>query len=192
MRIELLGYEDLLVSRLVNADGSPMRDPSGRPIVNKDGTPVENWGRWYFKEFAGKASIVGTDNPEGVIIMRVRGAELAGEMMQLWRPSVQEVPAQQQPEGRLLPKSTYRLCYRRAHYDWRVRDEEMDWFDPDSLHFVAGYVGDLVGSWFNDPLAHIFHTKELVLVDGSTPCLTAQHVPCSGHGLAVLLDPSLS
>lgn len=192
MRIEIPAYSHLLVSKLANENGTPMRDPQGMPIVDQEGNPVENWGRWYFKEFAGKACISGTDSSKGMIMMQVKDALLEGDMMWLRRPSIQDVPAQQQVAGRLLPKATYRLCYRRAHSDWRVRNEEMDWNDPDALHFVNGYVGDLVGTWFNDPMAHIFHTKDLVLTDGLTPCLTSQQTPCAGHNLAVLLDPSLT
>ena len=192
MRIEIPGYENLLVSRLVNEDGSPMRDPQGNPIVDENGNPIENWGRWYFKEYAGKAVIEGTDNPNGVILMHVRSAVLDGDKTALRRPTVEEVPPQIQVAGRLMPQSTYRLCYRRAKFDWRIRDENMEWTDPDALHFVAGYKGDLAGTWFNDPLAHIFHMKTLVLTDGATPCHPTENTPCPGHGVAHLLDASLA
>ena len=171
-----------------------MRDPQGLPILDSAGNPVENWGRWYFKEFVGKAVIDGTDNPKGVILMHVRSAGLDSNrpaMMVLRRPTVEEVPPQVQVAGRLMPQSTYRLCYRRAKFDWRIRDEHMAWDAPDALHFVTGYKGDLAGTWFNDPMAHIFHTQTLVLTDGPTPCRPASHNPCPGHGVAYLLDPSL-
>ena len=191
MRAEIPVYESLLVSRLVNEDGSPMRDPQGLPIVDVAGNPLQNWGRWYFKEFAGKAVIEGTDNSKGVILMHVSRAVLDGDMMALRRPTVEEVPPQAQVAGRLMPQATYRLCYRRDHDDWRIRDESMTWDDPDALHFVTGYKGDLVGTWFNDPMAHIFHQQTLVLTDGAAPCQPTENHPCPGHGVAYLMDQHL-
>ena len=144
MRIVIPELKDLLVS---------VTQDSG-------GNKIENYGTWFFKEYAGKTVVTGTDNRSGVIRMEAK-AQMNGDILHLWRPD--DAPAHPIPAGRHLPKSMYRLCYRRAHYDWRVRDENMPWDHPDALHFVSGYVGDLVGSWFNDPLAHIFHTSEIVL-----------------------------
>ena len=61
-----------------------------------------------------------------------------------------------------LPDSHYRLCYRRAHNDWRVRDERKPFTDPEALIFVAGYLGDLNGDW-QDGGSHIFHNGPIYI-----------------------------
>ena len=62
----------------------------------------------------------------------------------------------------LLPESHYRLCFRRANNDWRVRDERKPWTDPDALVFVRKYVGDLNGNWM-DGGSHLFHDGEIYI-----------------------------
>jgi hypothetical protein len=166
MRITIPAFKDLLVSTL--------KDQHGNPVLNKDGEPVEHRGTWFFKEMAGNAVVTGTNNPHGVILMQA-SAQVDGDILYLRRPK--DVPPLPPAPGQRLPRAKYRLCYRRAYRDWRVRDEEMPWNDERALHFCRGYIGDLAGSWFADPLAHIFHHQSVILRD---------------DGLVQLVDESLS
>lgn len=50
-----------------------------------------------------------------------------------------------------LPDSHYRICYRRAHGDWRLRDE-----NTGELRHVANIKGDINLNWF-DGHSHFFH-----------------------------------
>ena len=77
-------------------------------------------------------------------------AKLASELDQRETAGVAHKP------DTLLPESHYRLCYRRANHDWRIRDERKPWNDPEALIFVAKYMGDLNGNWM-DGGSHIFH-----------------------------------
>lgn len=58
--------------------------------------------------------------------------------------------------GTMLPESHYRMCYRREHKDWRLRDERKDWTDPNALVHVADYEGPINLNWL-DRGSHIFH-----------------------------------
>lgn len=50
-----------------------------------------------------------------------------------------------------LPDSHWRMCYRRAHEDWRLRNEENG-----DLYHVLNYEGDFNMNWF-DGHSHFFH-----------------------------------
>jgi hypothetical protein len=109
---------------------------------------------YFFKEYGGKIVVTGTNNEKGRILMR-GAAELDGEWLSLWRPD--DAVAHPVVDGQVFPRARWRLCYRRSNRDWRLRNEDLPWNHPDSLHFVTGYVGDLNGNWFGDRVAHIFH-----------------------------------
>jgi len=91
---------------------------------------------WHFKEFLGKAVVVGTDNQRGRINLRERR------------------------------EATHnRLCYRRSSRDWRLRDERRP-DSPDALVFTASYVGDLSAEWDKrDNIAHIYHNGWTIIDD---------------------------
>jgi len=57
---------------------------------------------------------------------------------------------------RRLRASHYRMCYRRAHQDYRLRDEIPDSSGRQRLFHVRAYTGDLNGNW-QDGGSHIFH-----------------------------------
>jgi hypothetical protein len=110
---------------------------------------------WHFKEYLGKAQILGTDNSRGRLHIRAI-AMLHGETLIMYRdPSAEPHP---QVEGLHRSSTHNRLCYRRASRDWRLRDERMAWNDPEALKYVSSYVGDMSVEWNrNDSIAHIFH-----------------------------------
>lgn len=56
-----------------------------------------------------------------------------------------------------LPNSHWRMCYRRAHKDWRLRNEENG-----DLYHVANYVGPINLNWF-DGHSHFFHDGEIYM-----------------------------
>ena len=128
---------------------------------------------WYFKELLGKAQIIGTDNDLGRIQMRAM-ARVEDETLMLYRaPDAVPHP---KVEGVERLETYNRLCYRRSHRDWRVRDERRP-EAQDALAFVTGYVGDASVEWNHlDPVAHIYHKGSVII---------------AADGLAHLYDPSL-
>ena len=62
----------------------------------------------------------------------------------------------------MLPESHYRLCFRREHHDWRLRDERKPWTDSTALIHVAGYEGDVNINWL-DHGSHIFHDGKVYM-----------------------------
>lgn len=56
-----------------------------------------------------------------------------------------------------LPDSHWRMCYRRAHGDWRLRDE-----NTGNLYHVLNYEGDFNFNWF-DGHSHFFHDGPIYL-----------------------------
>ena len=130
---------------------------------------------WWFKEYLGKAVIVGTDNGRGRITLRAM-ARLDGEVLTMYRPP--DAKPHGMVEGLERKRTHNRLCYRRSSQDWRLRDERLPWNDPDALKFVTTYVGDLSAEWNGlDKIAHIYHNGTAVIDD--------QHI-CH------LYDPDLS
>jgi hypothetical protein len=115
---------------------------------------------WHFKELLGKAQMTGTDSIRGRINVRAM-ARLEDETLMLYR-APDAVP-HARVEGVERMDTHNRLCYRRSHRDWRVRDERRP-EAADALVFVTGYVGDLNVEWEGrDPIAHIFHNGEVVV-----------------------------
>ena len=148
----------------------------------QEGLPFGEWPVWWFKHMVGHPRVVGTDNSEGRIYLTGR-ALLQGDTLYLYRPKdsldITHLPVTNHFESicaltgptdmdrretvgvahkpdQLLPASHFRLCYRRANQDWRIRDHGLPWGHPDALIFVYTYVGDLNGNWM-DGGSHIFH-----------------------------------
>ena len=118
---------------------------------------------WWFKEYLGKAVVVGTDNGRGRITLRAM-ARLDGETLTMYRPP--DAKPHGMVEGLERNRTHNRLCYRRMSQDWRLRDERLPWNDPDALKFVTTYVGDLSAEWNGtDPIAHIYHNGTAVIDD---------------------------
>ena len=115
---------------------------------------------WHFKELLGKAEVTSTDNTRGRINVRAM-ARIEDETLMLYRaPDWKPHP---RVEGVERIDTHNRLCYRRSHRDWRVRDERRP-ESPDALVFVTGYVGDLNVEWEGrDPIAHIYHNGEVIV-----------------------------
>ena len=117
---------------------------------------------WWFKEFLGKAVVVGTDNERGRINLRGM-ARLDGETLTLYRPP----KAEPHPvvEGERREATHNRLCYRRSSRDWRLRDERRP-ESPDALVFIKSYVGDASFEWDrNDIVAHCYHNGSTVILN---------------------------
>jgi hypothetical protein len=116
---------------------------------------------WWFKEFLGRAQILGTDSKRGRINLRAM-ARIDGETLTTYRdPSAQPHP---EVEGERRESTHNRLCYRRQSQEWRLRDERMDWNHPDALRFTKDYVGDGVFEKHADDLvAHIFHNGYAII-----------------------------
>ena len=130
---------------------------------------------WWFKEYLGKAQVIGTDNGRGRITLRAM-ARIDGETLTMYRPP----DAKPHPlvQGLERKRTHNRLCYRRISKDWRLRDERLPWEHPDALKFVTSYCGDLSAEWDgSDKVAHIYHNGSTVIDD--------QHI-CH------LYDPDLS
>ena len=118
---------------------------------------------WWFKEFLGKAVVVGTDNERGRINLRGM-ARLDGETLTLYRPP-NAVP-HPLVEGANREATHNRLCYRRSSRDWRLRDERRP-DSPDALVFIKSYVGDLSAEWDRrDTIAHIYHNGNTIISQG--------------------------
>ena len=126
---------------------------------------------WHFKEFLGRAVVLGTDSERGRIYLRSM-ARISGETLTLYRPA--DAKPHWMVEDRFvtqrLEPTHNRLCYRRETKQWRIRDERKDWNNPESLKFVASYVGDLVAEWdSSDPWAHIYHNG-FAVIDNDGVC----------------------
>ena len=116
---------------------------------------------WHFKEYLGKAQILGTDNASGRLHMRA-SAMLDGETLIMYR----DITAEPHPQaaGVLRERTHNRLCYRRASQDWLLRDERMGWNNPEALKLVKSYVGDMNAEWNrNDSIAHIYHNGYVII-----------------------------
>ena len=122
---------------------------------------------WHFKEYLGKAEVLGTNNSSGRLHLRA-SAMLDGETLVMYRdPNAKPHPL---VEGLKRQTTHNRLCYRRASRDWRVRDERMGWNNPDALKFVTSYAGDMSAEWNrSDSVAHIFHNG-YVIIDSYNIC----------------------
>ena len=119
--------------------------------------------KWWFKEYLGKAQVLGTNNEKGRIHLRAM-ARLDGETLTMYRPA--DAPLHQLVEGDQRRATHNRLCYRRISRDWRLRDERMPWEADEALKFVSTYVGDLNAEWNgSDPIAHIYHNG-YTIIDG--------------------------
>ena len=111
--------------------------------------------KYWFKEYLGKAQVLGCDNKRGRINLRAI-AQINGETLTMWRDP--NAPPHEEVEGVRREKTHNRLCYRRMTEEWRLRDERLDWNDPEALVFTKSYVGDLNAEWHaNDSIAHIYH-----------------------------------
>jgi len=121
--------------------------------VGEDG--VEVW----CSEAEGLCEMVGTDNETGRLHVAVDGLEVEGEFVR----AVQEVQEVQLPLGavELEGAGYWRLCYRRAQQDWRVRDEN----GSGKVTFVNTYKGQVGLDW-HDHAAHLFHKGKMFLFEG--------------------------
>ena len=116
---------------------------------------------WWFKEYLGKAQILGTNNEKGRLYLRAM-AQIDDETLTTWRDLL--APRHEEIEGVRREKTHNRLCYRRATEEWRLRDERKDWNDPNALVFTKSYVGDLNSEWHkNDSVAHIYHNGYVII-----------------------------
>ena len=120
---------------------------------------------WHFKEFLGRAQILGTDSKRGRINLRAM-ARIDGETLTTYRdPSA---PFHAEVAGEKRASTHNRLCYRRQSQEWRLRDERMEWNHPEALRFTKNYVGDLNAEWhMRDNVAHIYHNgRATITQDG--------------------------
>ena len=116
---------------------------------------------WHFKEYLGKAQITGTDSKRGRIYLRAM-ARIDGETLTTYRDP--NALPHQEVEGEKRESTHNRLCYRRQSQEWRLRDERLDWNDPNALVFTKSYVGDLNAEWHtNDSIAHIYHNGYVII-----------------------------
>ena len=163
---------ELSLDRHARADGAYMRvifrDLSAHPSAVAR-HPYHSRGTahpytWWFKEVLGDAQVTSTDNREGRINMRGM-AILVGERLILYRDP--EALPHPEVEGIRREVTHNRLCYRRAGFDWRLRDERKtreNPNDPSNLVFVEGYVGDLHVEWpTDDVIGHIFHNGYVII-----------------------------
>ena len=111
--------------------------------------------KYWFKEYLGKAQVLGCDNKRGRLNLRAI-AQINGETLTMWRDP--NAPPHEEVAGVRREKTHNRLCYRRATEEWRLRDERLDWNHPEALVFTKSYKGDLNAEWHaNDSSAHISH-----------------------------------
>ena len=116
---------------------------------------------WWFKEYLGKAQVLGCDSKRGRLHLRAM-AQLNGETLTMYRDPA--APPHAVVEGIRRERTHNRLCYRRATEEWRLRDERMDWNHPDALVFTKSYIGDLNAEWHkNDSIAHIYHNGYAII-----------------------------
>jgi hypothetical protein len=134
---------------------------------------IGGW-EWWFKEYLGKAQVLSCDNKRGRLNLRAI-AQINGETLTMWRDP--DAPPHEEVEGIRRGKTHNRLCYRRQSQEWRLRDERMDWNNPDALVLTKSYKGDLNVEWHRaDSVAHIYHNGYSILTD---------------DGVAHLYDPEL-
>jgi len=130
----------------------------------EDGKQYGGWVHpytWWFKEYLGKAQILGTNNEKGRLYLRAM-AQIDDETLTTWRDLL--APRHEEVEGTRREKTHNRLCYRRATEEWRLRDERKDWNDPNALVFTKSYKGDLNSEWHkNDSVAHIYHNGYAII-----------------------------
>jgi len=130
----------------------------------EDGKQYGGWVHpytWWFKEYLGKAQILGTNNEKGRLYLRAM-AQIDDETLTTWRDLL--APRHEEVEGVRREKTHNRLCYRRATEEWRLRDERKDWNDPNALVFTKSYKGDLNSEWHkNDSVAHIYHNGYAII-----------------------------
>ena len=130
--------------------------------------------KYWFKECLGKAQLLSCDNKRGRLNLRAI-AQINGETLTMWRDP--DAPPHEEVEGIRRGKTHTRLCYRRQSQEWRLRDERMDWNNPDALVLTKSYKGDLNVEWHrDDSVAHIYHNGYSILTD---------------DGVAHLYDPEL-
>ena len=116
---------------------------------------------FWFKEYLGKAEILGTNNEEGRLYLRAM-ARIDNETLTMYRDPA--APPHKIVEGVVREKTHNRLCYRRATEEWRLRDERLEWNHPDALVFTKSYKGDLNAEWHaNDSVAHIYHNGYAII-----------------------------
>ena len=115
---------------------------------------------WYFKEYLGKAQILGTDSERGRIYLRAM-ARIDGETLTTFRDP--NALPHHEVEGERRQSTHNRLCYRRESREWRLRDERMG-NHPEALRFTKDYVGDLNAEWhIEDNVAHIYHNGYAII-----------------------------
>ena len=180
----------------------------------QENRPMDAWPTWWFKSMVGRPRIIGTDNSVGRIYLTGRaqlkgdtlylnrptsvpilnmvypivnhfeeacGLKIATDLDRRETIGVAHMP------NTLLDKgsdSHFRLCYRRANEDWRIRDHTVPWGHPDALIFVYTYMGDLNGNWM-DGGSYIFHDGPIYIdenevahfIDPSEP-LSGLELPC--------------
>ena len=150
------GYMRVIFRDLADDPDAKVRHPYHGYV--KDGKQYGGWVHpytWWFKEYLGKAQILGTNNEKGRLYLRAM-AQIDDETLTTWRDLL--APRHEEVEGVRREKTHNRLCYRRATEEWRLRDERKDWNDPNALVFTKSYVGDLNSEWHkNDSVAHIYH-----------------------------------
>jgi len=150
------GYMRVIFRDLADDPDAKVRHPYH--VYVEDGKQYGGWVHpytWWFKEYLGKAQILGTNNEKGRLYLRAM-AQIDDETLTTWRDLL--APRHEEVGGVRREKTHNRLCYRRATEEWRLRDERKDWNDPNALVFTKSYVGDLNSEWHkNDSVAHIYH-----------------------------------
>ena len=122
-----------------------------------DGAP------WWFKEYLGKAQVLGCDNERGRLYLRAI-ARIDNETLTMYRDP--KAPVHEEVEGTRRDSTHNRLWYRRACKQWRLRDERMDWNHPDALVLTSSYAGDLNAEWHTDDnFAHVYHNGYTIIDD---------------------------
>jgi hypothetical protein len=116
---------------------------------------------WWFKEYLGKAQILGCDNERGRLYLRA-AAYIDNETLIMYRDP--DAKPHTHVEGTRRPETHNRLCYRRPSREWRLRDERLSWDHPDALVLTKSYIGDLNAEWHaNDSIAHIYHNGYTII-----------------------------
>jgi len=156
------GYMRVIFRDLADDPDAKVRHPYHGYV--EDGKQYGGWVHpytWWFKEYLGKAQILGTNNEKGRLYLRAM-AQIDDETLTTWRDLL--APRHEEVEGVRREKTHNRLCYRRATEEWRLRDERKDWNDPNALVFTKSYVGDLNSEWHkNDSVAHNYHNGYAII-----------------------------
>ena len=115
---------------------------------------------WWWKEYLGRAQVIGTDSREGRMHLRAM-LRISGETLTMYRPP--DAIPHPVVEGIERPATHNRLCYRRETQEWRLRDERRPDM-KDALVFTKNYVGDLNAEKnVLDSVAHIYHNGWTVI-----------------------------